>query len=606
MNKSLVNIFSAYVFLFVLSVNSQELIPGLDQDFLDSLPDDIKNDVVNEIKNSNKEEKKQFNNIPSVALDKSETLRKWNRFLQENEKLDNKSEVFGIDFFKEFQSTFSPTNVPNYDGEYIVDYGDIFQLQIIGQINVDSEVEVLRDGTIMIPYVGNVSVAGLSINKVDELVRAQVTQKYVGSAVYISLKEIRDIQVSLTGRAFSPGIYTLSGNSNLIHLLNVAGGILETGSFREIHIKRNGKVVKKVDMYDFFIGGNTQLANQLRSGDSVVILPSKSMVRISGGVERPSMYELNDTENLYDLLRFAQGFTDFADDENMILEKVENKSIVSSNISSNSLMNIRASHGMSLYVEEFKLKQVTVTGAVKNPGIYSITDGEMLSDIIKRSGGYNSDAYPLGGVLLNEKARQIQEQNNQNIYSNIIKSFAQSLTSIASRSSGNNEGTSAVIAMLLQNIKDQKPNGRIIAEFDLLNINDDPQKDTLLSHKDTIHIPRISQQVHVYGEVGMPGSVRYASKNSIEDYLESRGGLLENASSDIIIVAPNGMASTYKHSSGLLSRLSGSDNNIIMPGSVIYIPNDISNVSGLPALSVIAPIFSSFALTLASLSSLND
>ena len=548
MKKRLIDIVFSLTFLFVLNLNAQELVPGLDQDFLNSLPDEIKNDVIKEIKQSNKEEKKQYNNIPSVALDKSETLRKWNRFLQENDKLDNKSEIFGIDFFKEFQSTFSPTNVPNYDGEYIVDFGDLFQLQVIGQINVDDEVEVLRDGTIMIPYVGNISVAGLSINKVDELVRAQITKKYVGSAVYISLKEIRDIQVSLTGRAFSPGIYTLSGNSNLIHLLNVAGGILETGSFREIQIIRNGKVIKSVDMYNFFIEGNTQLANQLRSGDSVVILPSKSMVRISGGVERPAMYELNDTETLDDLLRFAQGFTNFADDKNMILEKVENKSIVSSNISSDSLKNIQAAHGMSLYVDEFKLKEVSVTGAVKNPGTYSITDNEMLSDIIKRAGGYNDDAYPLGGVLLNEKAKEIQQQNNQNIYSNIIKSFAASLTSIASRSSGNNEGTSAVIAMLLQNIKDQKPNGRIIADFDLLNINDDPQKDTLLSHKDRIHIPRISQQVHVYGEVGMPGSVRYASKNTIIDYIESRGGFLDNASKNIIIVAPNGTASTYKNS----------------------------------------------------------
>ena len=605
MKKRLIDIVFSLTFLFVLNLNAQELVPGLDQDFLNSLPDEIKNDVIKEIKQSNKEEKKQYNNIPSVALDKSETLRKWNRFLQENDKLDNKSEIFGIDFFKEFQSTFSPTNVPNYDGEYIVDFGDLFQLQVIGQINVDDEVEVLRDGTIMIPYVGNISVAGLSINKVDELVRAQITKKYVGSAVYISLKEIRDIQVSLTGRAFSPGIYTLSGNSNLIHLLNVAGGILETGSFREIQIIRNGKVIKSVDMYNFFIEGNTQLANQLRSGDSVVILPSKSMVRISGGVERPAMYELNDTETLDDLLRFAQGFTNFADDKNMILEKVENKSIVSSNISSDSLKNIQAAHGMSLYVDEFKLKEVSVTGAVKNPGTYSITDNEMLSDIIKRAGGYNDDAYPLGGVLLNEKAKEIQQQNNQNIYSNIIKSFAASLTSIASRSSGNNEGTSAVIAMLLQNIKDQKPNGRIIADFDLLNINDDPQKDTLLSHKDRIHIPRISQQVHVYGEVGMPGSVRYASKNTIIDYIESRGGFLDNASKNIIIVAPNGTASTYKNSYGLLSRLNESENTI-MPGSVIYIPNDISNVTGLPALSVIAPIFSSFALTLASLSNLND
>ncbi len=605
MNKILNNIYIPITFLFILSINSQELIPGLDQDFLDSLPDEIKNDVINEVRDSKKEEQKQFTNIPSVALDKSETLRKWNKFLQENENLDNTSEVFGIDFFKKFQSTFSPTNVPNYDGGYIIDFGDVFQLQIIGQINIDEEVEVLRDGSIMIPNIGKISVAGLPINKVDELVRSQITQKYVGSAVFISLKEIRDIQVSLTGRAFSPGIYTLSGNSNLIHLLNVAGGILENGSFREIHIKRNGEVIKKVDMYDFFIEGNTQLANQLRSGDSIIILPAKTMVRISGGVERPAMYELKENETLDDLLKFAQGFSNFADEQNIVFEQIIDKSIVSSSVPSESLSDITASHGMSLYVNEFKLKQVSITGAVNNPGTYSITDNEMLSDLIKRAGGYKYDAYPLGGVLLNEAAKKLQQENNNKVYSNIIKSFAQSLTSIANRSSGGNEGTSAVISMLLQSIKDQKPDGRIIADFDLLNIEENSQKDTLLSHKDRIHIPRISQQIHVYGEVGIPGSVRYSSKNTIESYIEARGGLLENASRSIIIVEPNGTASTYDQSSSFFSKL-GERDQIIMPGTVIYVPTDISYVSGLPALSVIAPIFSSFALTLASLANLND
>jgi len=591
--------------LITLGLTSQEGIPGLNENFLDSLPEEIRGDVLKEIKTNNSKSEEKFSNIPSVALEKSETLRKWDQFLRENKNLENKSEIFGIDFFRNFQSTFSPTNVPNYDGNYIVDYGDVFQLQIVGQISFDEEVEVLRDGTIMIPKVGNISVAGLSIDKVDSLLKSKIAQKYVGADTFISLKEIRDIQVSLTGRAFSPGIYTISGNSNLIHLLNVSGGILDTGSFREIHIKRNGKIVQSVDLYDFFIEGNPQFANQLRSGDSVVILPAKSMVRISGGVERPAMFELIEGENLEDVLRFAQGFTYFADEKNIILENITNKSINSSVISSSSFPSISVSHGMSLYINEFKLKQVSVSGAVKNPGIYTIVDGEKLSSIIKRTGGYKKDAYPIGGILLNEQAKEIQKENNEKIYSNIIKSLAQSLTSIANRSTGSNEGASKVITMLLQDIKDLEPDGRIIADFDLENINENPQADTLLNHKDEIYIPIISQQVYVFGEVGIPGSARYSAKNSIEDYLNDRGGILENAYKNIIIVEPTGQASIYSPTNGLFRKL-GSRGQNILPGTVIYVPNDVSSVSGLPALSVIAPIFSSFALTLASLANLND
>ena len=112
--------------------------------------------------------------------------------------------------------------------------------------------------------------------------------------------------------------YTLSGNSNLIHLLNVSGGIKDNGSLREILIIRNGEIFQKVDLYDFFVDGNPQLVKQLRSGDSVVIQPAKKMVRISGGVERPAVYELKGDENLEDLLYFAQGFTYFADEKNIV------------------------------------------------------------------------------------------------------------------------------------------------------------------------------------------------------------------------------------------------------------------------------------------------
>ena len=288
-NKQLAYFFTSCVLLISFNIFTQDLSSSLDKDFLDSLPDAVKDDVLDEIKSSNENEQKLFNNIPSVALEKSQTLK-------QNEQLDNTSEIFGIDFFRNFQSTFSPINVPNFNDDYIVDYGDTFQLQIIGQINIDKEIEVLRDGTIMIPKVGNVSIAGLSINKVDALLRSKISAKYVGAEVFISLSKVRDIQVSLTGRAFSPGIYTLSGNSNLVHLLNVAGGILDTGSFREIHIKRNGETYQVVDLYDFFIDGDSQFSKQLRSGDSIIIMPAKSMVRISGGIERPAVYELKDGE----------------------------------------------------------------------------------------------------------------------------------------------------------------------------------------------------------------------------------------------------------------------------------------------------------------------
>ena len=82
-NKQISYIFTFCIFLISLNLFAQDSSSNVDKDFLDSLPDAVKDDVLDEIKSSNKDNKKLYNNIPTVALEKSQTLRKWERFLQD-------------------------------------------------------------------------------------------------------------------------------------------------------------------------------------------------------------------------------------------------------------------------------------------------------------------------------------------------------------------------------------------------------------------------------------------------------------------------------------------------------------------------------------------
>ena len=102
----------------------------------------------------------------------------------------------------------------------------------------------------------------------------------------------------------------------------------------------------------------------------------------------------------------------------------------------------------------------------------------------------------------------------------------------------------------------------------------------------------------------MPGAARFNAASKYTDYIEQRGGALNTAYSQIFIVDPAGNASVHNLSSG--SKWLRNTSTEILPGSVIYVPSDVGAISGLPALSVVAPIFSSFALTLASLANLNN
>ena len=99
------------------------------------------------------------------------------------------------------------------------------------------------------------------------------------------MKELRDIQVIILGSAINPGIYTMSGGSNILHALNVSGGIGKNGSFRNIRVVRANQEVQNIDLYNTFVFGDGNIFNfNLRSGDSIFIQPLEFSVPISGGV----------------------------------------------------------------------------------------------------------------------------------------------------------------------------------------------------------------------------------------------------------------------------------------------------------------------------------
>ena len=150
-------------------------------------------------------------------------------------------------------------------------------------------------------------------------IQAFVSQKFLGLEVFINLDSARDMSVLLIGNANQPGIYTLPGGSNILSLLHAAGGINEGGSYRSIIHKRNNRIIQEIDLYDVLINGNLLFKSPLRSGDSVIINPSRRLVSISGGINTPAIYELKDNEKLKDLVNLAQGFSISATDDNLYL-----------------------------------------------------------------------------------------------------------------------------------------------------------------------------------------------------------------------------------------------------------------------------------------------
>ena len=571
------------LFLSTLLIASTGLYSQeLDEAYLASLPESVREDVLSKI--AEKEDK----DIP--------IYRRPSSMINKPSKDSNR---FGAQIFDMMQTSFMPINEPNFDSSYTLDFGDTLEIQLIGQKNSIEDIAIKRDGSINIPEIGKISVAGLSLDEASSLIKDKIANAYIGIEAFVTLVNIRDIQVLITGYAYNPGIYTLNGNSNLLHALSMAGGIDEKGSYRHIELIRDNAVINTIDLYDIFIYGKSGFGQRLRSGDSILIKPSNNLITISGAVNRPGVYELTSDEDYSVLFSYGNGFSPSADIDTVRVERLNKDEVEFIYISDiKDLSSIKPVSGDRLNVRSYVRKSVSISGAVNTPGTYIISRGETLSSLIEKAEGFKDDAYPFAGILNNKRAESINAEAVDRLYT----SFVQKLIS-----KGDALFASESLPFILEELKKSTISGRIMAEFDIDVIKASPELDTNLEDGDSVIIPINTQQIYIFGEVNNPGASRYKPGQTIQDYLESSGGILDSAdSTNVYVVHPNGELNRLDNTSRL-SFLNNRGNDILIyPGSVIYIPRKV--ISRDPALvaSIWAPIVSALALSITSLSVLDN
>ena len=570
-------IFLSTLFLLSTTSYSQEL----DEAYLESLPENVRADVLDKIADREVQDSPVYRR-PSSMIKKP---------------LDD-SKRFGAKIFNMMQTSFMPINEPNFDSSYVLDFGDTLEIQLVGQQNSIEELSIKRDGSINIAEIGKVSVAGLTLESASSLIKNKINNAYIGIEAFVTLVNIRDIQVLITGNAYNPGIYTLNGNSNLLHALSMAGGIDENGSYRQIELIRDNEVINSIDLYDIFIHGKSGFGQRLRSGDSILIKPVNELITLSGAVKRPGVYELTSDEYYSDLFAYGNGFTASADTNSMRVERLNKEEVEFIDISElKELSSIKPVAGDRLNVRSYIRKSVTISGAVKTPGTYIVARDDTLLTLIEKAEGYRDDAYPFGGILNNKRTAEINAEAVDKLYNTYVQKLI---------SKGDALFASESLPFILEELKKSTISGRVMAEFDLDVIRATPQLDTNLDDGDTIIIPSKTQQIYIYGEVNNPGTIRYAPGQSIQKYLEFSGGALDSAdNNNIYVVHPNGELNRVSGT----SRLSFLDNRgediLIYPGSVIYIPRKVNSRDPAMVASIWAPIVSALALSITSLSVLD-
>jgi protein involved in polysaccharide export with SLBB domain len=295
---------------------------------------------------------------------------------------------FGYDLFAGSPTTFAPaTDVP-VPSEYVVGPGDTLQIQLIGSSKGRYALVVGRDGRINIPDLEPIPVAGLRFEQVRERLEAVVREKMIGTEVSVNMGELRSIRIFVLGDAEMPGSYTVSGLSTMTNALFVSGGVKEIGSLRNIQLKRAGRTVSTLDLYDLLLAGNTSGDARLLPGDVIFVPPVGATVGLAGEVRRPAIYELKKETSVAQLLELGGGLLPEADPSLATLERVNSERqrvTVDVNLSAASGRQFTLQAGDTLRVPTIRPileNSVIISGHVHRPGEYQYTAGMRLSDVL--------------------------------------------------------------------------------------------------------------------------------------------------------------------------------------------------------------------------------
>ena len=552
--------------------------------YLESLPEAVREDIKERIDEQKASEKASYRRLSETDSGVKKTLN----------TDDEKDNVFGSQFFNSMQTSFMPISTPNLDDSYVLDFGDVLRIQLLGQQDSVDSYRLGRDGSINLPDIGQIYLAGLSLGEASKLIKSKVNQAYIGTDSFISLENIRDVSVLLAGDVFNPGVYTLNGSSNVLHALNVAGGISEYGSYRSIKLIRDETVIETLDIYDILLNGISTSKNRLRSGDIIFVDPRNNVIRLEGAFKRQFKYELLAEENLSDAIKYANGLTIDADLGNIFLYRIldgEVKAIPIANISQ--FNNIVSKDEDRIFVRKNSFRNVKIEGAVIRPGNYKMIEGQTVFDLIKDAGGYTQNAFPEGAIYLNEEAKIINLNASERLYNEFIDEVIRTL-----QSSGGEVDITPLVA-LAQQIKDVEPNGRIIV--DLI----DGSNQVLVRDNDTLVIPEKNNNVFIFGEVLSEGALLYKRGSGLEFYLSEASGLKDQADvQSIFIMYPNGTTKQFNRKRNLFA--SKSQEITIEPGSVIYVPRKIDDtLSSRLTAQAYATILGNVSLALASINSIN-
>ena len=403
-----------------------------------------------------------------------------------NELVSDVKEVFGHDIFRNEKLSFEPNMNIATPASYILGPGDEVLIDIYGISQSSKKYAISPEGTIIIEKIGPVAIAGLTVEQAQAKVNSKMGQHYQGSSIKLTVGQTRTVVVNVLGEVINPGTYTLSAFSTVFNALYLAGGITQIGTLRNIKVSRGGRIISKVDVYDYILNGKLTGNVMLQDNDAIIVGAYDALVNISGAIKRPMFYEMKEGETLKSLIEYSGGFKSDANKSIISVERKTNDGLSVHSVEEWNYASFTIQDGDSVNVRntiDRYQNMVEVSGAVFYPGHYSISNEcNSVRTLIQKAGGVMENAYTNLAVLF---------RMNDN-------------------------------------------RTRKAMSIDLTNIMAGNAPDVILENEDSLVVSSDeaitrAQKYHIYGPLAKQGVFPYVDNMTLEDAIVAAGGLREDA-----------------------------------------------------------------------------
>ncbi len=448
--------------------------------------------------------------------------------------------IYGQDLFSQPDAYRADATSPA-PVDHLIGPGDELAVQVWGSVNYQGNLRVDRNGQISIPRIGPVNVAGVRVSEIGNTLRNSIGRTFRDFEVSATVGQLRSIQVYVVGQARQPGTYTLSSLDTLVNALFASGGPSSQGSMRNIQLKRNGKLVTTLDLYEFIGRGDKSNDVALQPGDVIVIPPAGPRVAFSGALDTPAIYELKpqadgSPSTVGDILSLKGGVPVLATSRKALIERViptmsPPRQVQDLTLDAQGLKQpLRDGDIVTLLsISPAFANAVTLQGNVAAPLRYRWFDGMRIRDLIPEQDALITSDYYLRKNLLvqNLSADSPASQKNaagknlDNRFKNMVDQINWDYAVIERLDKTHLRPTLIPFNLGRAVIQKDESQNLLLQPGDVVSI---------LSQKDlTLPVERQTRLVRIEGEVAAPGLYEAQPGETLSDLLRRVGGLTPQA-----------------------------------------------------------------------------